>query len=127
MKLKEAIPIILEKGTNGINYDIDTTQIIDWLEKTDKRCNFNIVEIDFEFITLEFENFPEPLIDFCKEIYKICPDIIEQHYEIIGDFAQDNIMEIEELKSLDPNSEDYYFQIMEIDLRKNKSIQLWWD
>jgi hypothetical protein len=135
MELNQAIDKIREFGTNGINCDVDTDDIVDKLINWSKRFKFEILEIDHATVGIKLESLPDNLSDFCKEIYEFCPDTIDQGYGCLADMIEmaEEIGEdidpanLELVEGLDPESEDFGLQVMERDLPRIMAITLWWD
>jgi hypothetical protein len=72
--------ILRIQQTNGNNYDISNERVISKLKEWYRRYPFIIIGADYDWVEANFEVFPEgkALKAFAKEIYKFCPDIVEQ-------------------------------------------------
>ncbi|GAM14885.1 DUF4253 domain-containing protein [Mesobacillus selenatarsenatis] len=72
--------ILRVQQTNGDNYDISNEKVISKLKDWYRRYPFIIIGADYDWVEANFEVFPEgkALKAFAKEIYKFCPDIVEQ-------------------------------------------------
>ncbi|MBT2682877.1 DUF4253 domain-containing protein [Bacillus sp. ISL-37] len=72
--------ILRIQQTNGNNYDISNERVISKLKEWYRRYPFIIIGADYDWVEANFEVFPEgkALKAFAKEIYKFCPDLVEQ-------------------------------------------------
>lgn len=88
--------------TNGINHGLETEDIIDKLSKWDKEYGVNITGANFDWIKIEIKEPPfDDLGGFAQEIYKFCPDCVDQG---CGDI-----------------------ELLEFALENNLELFLWWD
>ena len=94
--------LLTEAETNGDNYDISTEDIIARLKKWQTISSFQIVQPEFDGVTLAFDRLPEDLDAFVKEAVEFCPDLI----------LDDEEAERPHLVAV---------------LKKAKMLQLWWD
>lgn len=135
MELNEAIENILQVGTNGINYDVETQDIVDRLIDWSNRFRFEVLEVNGATVKLKLDSLPDNLSNFCKEVYEFCPDTIEQGYgclaemlEMAEELGQEvDPVNLELIEGLDPESEDFGLRVMERDLPRIMEITLWWD
>jgi hypothetical protein len=94
--------ILRLKHTNGLNYGLDTEDIIAKLKEWEQRFTFHILHAGFNSLDLLFEDLPENLQEFLNdEVYPFCYDAGTQH--ALGE---------EDLPD---------------ELRKYKKLVLWWD
>jgi hypothetical protein len=95
--------ILRIQQTNGNNYDISNERVISKLKEWYRRYPFIIIGADYDWVEANFEVFPEgkALKAFAKEIYKFCPDLVEQGSGSINGL-------IEEMK-------------------ETRKLYLWWD
>lgn len=135
MELNQAIKKIRKLGTNGINCDVETEDIVDRLIAWSHRFEFEVVEVDHATVAIKFSTLPEDLSAFCQEVYVFCPDVLEQGYDCLPDMlemAEEQGREVdpsvlELMKGLDPEDEDFGLKAMERDLPQNMRLTLWWD
>lgn len=124
-----------EKQTNGANCDVSTGDIIDRLRKWDEKCDFTIGGVGFDRVELTITRLPDDLDTFVREIYKICPDTVDQGFGCVGDeieMYEETGQEIPErlrelVKGVDLEKEDYGLEVMKRSLQKSPRIVLWWD
>ena len=135
MELNQAIEAIRECGTNGINCDVETDDIVERLMDWSQRFRFEVTEIDHATVKLKLASLPDNLSDFCQEVYEFCPDIIDQGYGCLGEMLEmaeetgqgvDPVY-LEMVKGLDPSADDFGLIVMERDLPRVMAITLWWD
>ena len=135
MELNQAIDKIREVGTNGINYDVETDDIVKRLINWSKRFRFEVLEVDHATVALKLESLPENLANFCQEVYEFCPNTIDQGYDCLSDMiemAQERGKEIdpaylELMNGLDPEAQNFGLKLMEKDLPRVMQLTLWWD
>jgi len=97
----EKTDILKASMTDGINYNIKNSDIIEKLGEWDKKYEIDIWQAETDTIQLTLTKLPSDLGAFSKEIYKFCPDIVDQGSGNISDIT------------------NY--------LKQEKSIYLWWD
>jgi hypothetical protein len=88
--------------TNGDNYDISTEDIISRLKKWQKICSFRVGKVDYNTVTLTFDELPKDIKTFVRDAYGLCPDLVQ----------------IDEALDL---------PALEKQLPKTKKLMLWWD
>jgi Zn-dependent protease len=101
--LKTASPytILRMRQTNGININVATEDIVSKLKEWEKVSTFDIVGADFDWVHLRFRKLPPDVEAFAEEVYKLCPDTVEQGTGTVKDLAKD--------------------------IREKKDLFLWWD
>lgn len=87
--------------TNEANYGFDTEEIIEKVKKWDSLYGIEIKGIDRDWIYIIFKKLPSNLNNLSKEIYKFCPETVEQ-----------GLGSISSLKML---------------VQERKEVVLWWD
>ena len=134
LPLPQAIEQLRAVGTNGCNVDVTTEDIVAKLQEWDASCSFLIKEIAFDRLTLEFSTLPSDVPALCRQMYALCPDVVEQNYGCIAEaieFAEDprqlpeGIAEL--IEGVDLDSEDAGLVLMARDLTRGKVMMLWWD
>ena len=101
IKGRDELDIIRYRRTDGINYNLQNKNVVEQLEKWKSKNDFNILVCGRDFLQLEFKTLPTDLDAFAKEVYKFCPDIVDQG---VGD--------IKNLKSA---------------IKEMNGLYLWWD
>ncbi len=87
--------------TNGGNYGIDTEILIKRLKNWDSLYKIDIVGVDVDWVFIILENLPKDIDKFSEEVYRFCPDVVEQ-----------GVGSMEALKN---------------SIKESKGIFLWWD
>lgn len=78
IKLNDQFEVLSYRGTNGMNYNVTTSAIIDNLKKWDQKYGLTIKGVDYDWVDFKLHSVPEDLDDFAKELYAFCPDCIDQ-------------------------------------------------
>ncbi|PZU97319.1 MAG: hypothetical protein DCE90_07120 [Pseudanabaena sp.] len=126
---------LLELGTNGCNYDIETEDIIQKLQEWDAKYGLEISEVNSDSLLLTFKNLPNDLTDLALEIYEFCPDTIDQGFgcaEDMIDILQKTEQEVpsdllEMTAGIDFADENYGLELLKRSLVATKELFLWWD
>ncbi|MEY3302435.1 MAG: DUF4253 domain-containing protein [Pseudanabaena sp.] len=126
---------VREVGTNGDNYELSTEDLIEQFKYWDAKYGIELSDIEFDSVTVTFNNLPEDLTDLAVEIYEFCPDTIEQHFGCIAEaiaitegFGKELSEDIQTLiKDIDLTDDDYGFELLKRSLVINKTVPLWWD
>ncbi len=87
--------------TNGANYDIETKDIIEKYKKWDKEFGIKPISIGFDFCECEIVNKNIDYKKLANEVYKFCPDVVEQGTETV--------------------------ELLEEEMKRTGTIYLWWD
>jgi len=74
-------------GTNGWNYDIGPKKIIDKLKEWNIKYGLTIVGAGFDWVQADFKKRPNPMLPFAEEVYKFCPDVVDQGTETVQNLA----------------------------------------
>jgi hypothetical protein len=101
MKGTDPYDILVLKKTNGINYEHSNADVIAKLKEWEKRCPFVILGASMDWVQLELAEVPPDCDDFAKEVYRFCPDIVDQ-----------GTGSVEELSK---------------EIKKSRRLFLWWD
>lgn len=102
-QVSDQFDIIKIQQTNGDNYDISNEMVVSKLKEWHLRYPFTIIGADFDWVEATFQVIPDGknLRSFATEMYKFCPDIVEQ-----GSGSINGLME---------------------ELKESKKLFLWWD
>lgn len=87
--------------TNGANYDIETSHIIDKYKKWDNEFGITPIAIGFDFCECQIKNKNIDYKKLADEVYEFCPDVVDQGTETV--------------------------EALEEEMRRTGSIYLWWD
>lgn len=64
--------------TDGDEYEISNSDVIDRLKEWEKTSPFSIVGADNDWVEIEFKTLPKDLKAFSEEVYDFCPDAVDQ-------------------------------------------------
>ena len=101
IKSNNKFEALLFEATNAVNYDIYTPEIIETLQKWDSLYGIEIYGVGFDFVDGHFNKLPDNIKPFAEEMYRFCPDIVDQGTGSIEELIKE--------------------------LKKTKSLLLWWD
>lgn len=65
-------------ATDGANLGLDTDDIIEHLKGWQSLCSFKVTEAKRDAVNIEFESLPADLDAFVRDLYKFCPDVVDQ-------------------------------------------------
>jgi len=78
LKTNDKFDLLRFEGTNGVNYDVYTEDIIARLTDWDNKFGLDIFVTGFDVVQTYCINQPPNLEEFTKELYEFCPDIVDQ-------------------------------------------------
>jgi hypothetical protein len=124
-----------EQQTSAPNEELTTDAIIAKLQEWDSRYGIEIGEVKHDSVVVVFVTLPEDVAALAQEIATFCPDVIDQHFEPIGELvetAEETGTELPEniqtlIEGVDFTEENYAFVLLERSLRRDRTIPLWWD
>jgi hypothetical protein len=132
---RDPFDAIREARTNGANYDLDTGDIIDRLTQWQSLCSFVVKSAKGDQIEIEFSTLPKDMDAFVQELYKFCPDLVDQgtgcvhemleSLEEMGEEPDSDMAKL--IEGVDFNDEHYGLEILKRQIEQNKAISLWWD
>jgi len=76
-------------GTNGANYEIDTDQIVKRLQKWDREFGLSLHGVGYDWLEAEFKRQPADMLAFAREVYKFCPDVVDQGTNTVEELASE--------------------------------------
>jgi hypothetical protein len=101
MKAADMYAVIAALGTNGWNYDIGPKHIIERLKDWDRRYGLTLTGAGFDWLGAEFVHPPADMPAFAAEVYRFCPDVVDQGTETVEALGEE--------------------------MRRTNSVYLWWD
>jgi hypothetical protein len=127
--------LVKEKGTNGINYDVTTDDVIEKLQQWDSHYGIEISEVEHNRLVVTFQSLPENLEALAQDIYEFCPDVIEQGFgcmddmvEMMAEAGQEIKPELAQLiEGVDFEQEDFGEVLLQRSLKSTHQVGLWWD
>lgn len=75
--------------TNGINCDVASQDIIDWLEECEKEQPFRILTVSHDLVGGEFLSKVKKPLKLARRIYDFCPDTVDQGFGEVEELAED--------------------------------------
>ncbi len=64
--------------SDAVNFDMDTEDLVRKLQEYDSKYGIYIFHAETDTIEFRFQTLPKDLTGFCKDLYKFCPDIVDQ-------------------------------------------------
>lgn len=124
---------IRQLQTNGINYDLDTEDIVEKLEQWDTLYGIELSNIEQDSVTVKFDSLPDDFGELAGEIYEFCPDVIDQHFG-----CMDEMVEMMGSEGLSPalaelvegvnfGDENFGEILLQKSLQSTQTVVLWWD
>jgi hypothetical protein len=68
--------ILTIMNTNGDADDVSHEEVVDTLKQWEKRCPFEIVGAENDWVEIEFRVMPRDLKAFAEEVYEFSPDVV---------------------------------------------------
>jgi len=127
--------LIRASGTNGINYEITTDDVGARLREWKAQCEYEVIEIKHDALSLRFLTLPDDLDKFAREIYEFCPDVFDQHFGCVNEMleaCEESGNEVsaywqDMVAGLDPEDEDFGLELLKRSLARHQTLGLWWD
>lgn len=98
---KTQFDVLRVAASDAVNLDMDTEDLVKKLEEWDKKYGIDIFHAETDTIEFEFRKLPPNLRAFCRDLYKFCPDIVDQGTGTIKE--------------------------LEAEIKDTKRVFLWWD
>jgi hypothetical protein len=98
---KTQFDILRVAASNAVNYDLLTEDLIKQLETWDAAYGIDIFQASTDTVQFRLKSQPKDLKQFAAEIYRFCPDIVDQGTGTVEKLEQE--------------------------IRSSKSVFLWWD
>lgn len=78
LKTNDMFDALRFEGTNGINYDIFTEDVIEKLKTWNDQFGLDIFAATFDLVQARYIKLPADLKAHAEETYAFCPDIVDQ-------------------------------------------------
>lgn len=101
IKTKDQFDILRVKQTDAVNFGLDNNAVITQLKKWHELYPFEITGADLDWVEAEFIQQPKDMLQFAKEVYKFCPDVVDQGTETVERLARE--------------------------MKRSNTLYLWWD
>jgi len=99
--IKDQFELLKYMQIQGNDFTISNEKIIEWFRKWNKEFKFQIIGIGIDFIQVDIQTDPKDYINLAKQIYSMCPDVVDQGTETIQELAKE--------------------------MKSNKTMFFWWD
>jgi len=127
--------LIREQQTSAPNFDLDTNAIVAELKRWKTLCSFRVTEAEGDRATIEFDTLPRDMDSFVKDLYRFCPDLVDQGtgcvaemVEMAGETGEGIPAGMQELiEGIDFEDENYGLEILKREIQRGKKVMLWWD
>ncbi len=87
--------------SDAVNYGMVTEDLITKLSEYDRMFGIDIFHAETDTIEFRFSKLPDDMQAFCKDLYRFCPDIVNQGVGTV--------------------------EAMESEIRRRNEVFLWWD
>jgi hypothetical protein len=78
LKTTDKYKVLREVNTNGINYDIDNDSLLKIIKVFDDKYALDLVGCSGDWCEFRIGKEPADWLNFAKEAYAVCPDIVDQ-------------------------------------------------
>ncbi len=89
LKASDPYDMLRTMGTNGWNYDISPDMVIAHLKKWDAEFGLVLSGVGFDWVEAQFKRQPANMLEYAKEVYAFCPDVVEQGTETVENLAKE--------------------------------------
>lgn len=101
LKTLSKYDVLRQAKTDAANYNIDNDSLQHIIKKIDDKYDLDLIGASSDWCEFIIRKEPEDWLAFAKEIYKICPDIVDQGTNTVEELAKE--------------------------LKESKTLFLWWD
>src|SRR5262249_53586986 len=78
LKTTDHFAIVRARQSQGGNYNISNSNLVATLQRWERRGGFDVVGASDDWVALQFRSLPENLCAFAEEVYRFCPDTVDQ-------------------------------------------------
>lgn len=101
LKTTDKYNVLKQIQTDGINYGITNDSLISIIRTFDNKYSLELIGASGEWCEFVIHREPKDWIQFAKEVYKVCPDVVDQGTNTIEALAEE--------------------------MKRTKVLYLWWD
>jgi hypothetical protein len=101
LKTTDKYTVLKQIGTDGINWDITNDSLISIIKAFDKKYSLELIGASGDWCEFIIHNEPKSWTQFAKEVYKVCPDVVDQGTGTVKALADE--------------------------MKKTKRLYFWWD
>ncbi|MEO5562560.1 MAG: DUF4253 domain-containing protein [Chitinophagaceae bacterium] len=78
LKTTDKYTVLKQIATDGINYDIDNDSLISIIKTFDKKYSLELIGASGDWCEFIINKEPQNWTEFANEVYKVCPDAVDQ-------------------------------------------------
>jgi len=78
IKGTDDLDIIRYRRTDGINYGLENADVVEKIAEWKSKYGLVVIGCGRDWVHIEFDKLPDDLDAFSKEVYKFCPDSVDQ-------------------------------------------------
>jgi len=101
LKTTDKYTVLKQIATDGINWDITNDSLISIIKTFDKKYSLELIGASGDWCEFIIHNEPKNWTQFAKEVYKVCPDVVDQGTGTV--------------------------QALGDEMKKTKRLYFWWD
>lgn len=101
LKTTDQYDVLRSVKTDGANYDISNDSLISIIKIFDKKYSLSLISASGDLCEFKIGKEPDSWLELAKEAYAVCPDIVDQGTGSVEALADE--------------------------LKKHRSLYLWWD
>jgi hypothetical protein len=101
LKTTDKYTVLKQIGTDGINYDITNDSLLSIIKSFDEKYSLELIGASGDWCEFIIHKEPENWTQFAKEVYKACPDAVDQGAGTVEALADE--------------------------MKKTKRLYFWWD
>lgn len=101
LKTTDKYEVLKLVSTDAINYDITNDSLLKIIKTFDKKYSLELIGAAGDWCEFIIHNEPKDWTAFAKEVYKVCPDVVDQGTGSVEALATE--------------------------MKKNKRLYFWWD
>jgi hypothetical protein len=83
IKGTDDLDILRYRRTDGINYDLENADIVAKISEWKSKYGLTVIGCSRDWVQVEFDTLPTNLDAFADEVYKFCPDSVDQGVETL--------------------------------------------
>lgn len=78
IKGTDELDILRYRRTDGINYDLENKDIVQKISEWKSKYGLSVIGCSIDWLQIKFDNLPNDLDAFVKEVIEFCPDSVDQ-------------------------------------------------
>ena len=101
LKTTDKYTILKQIATDGINWDITNDSLLTIIKTFDKKYSLELICASGDWCEFIIHNEPKNWLEFASEVYKVCPDVVDQGAGTV--------------------------QLLAEEMKRTKRLYFWWD